>query len=203
MKDIIDRLKAMEQRIAKLEGGGATGLSSTDQTIKGSHDRLDAILGAGVASWPFVLIGDFTHVATDNTPTTVLTITTTNETGDADGGSYVVWLFARVTAGSTTTTTAVAAKSHLATFAHINRNTGVQTNSVVTEIAETAVAANDAAARDIGTVTVTLTGTGETVTNVLYTVDVTGTSGGDAYVRVWAVLVWQSYTTAPVMTVAA
>lgn len=49
-KDLLDRIKSMEARLAALEARGASGLSGTDQTIKGSHDRLDSILGAGKAS---------------------------------------------------------------------------------------------------------------------------------------------------------
>jgi hypothetical protein len=44
---ILDRIRALERRIDYLERGQAVGITGTDQTIKGSHDRLDAILGAG------------------------------------------------------------------------------------------------------------------------------------------------------------
>ena len=44
---LLDRLRALERRLDFLERGAAVGITGTDQTIKGSHDRLDAILGAG------------------------------------------------------------------------------------------------------------------------------------------------------------
>lgn len=50
--DLYTRLRDLEARIAALEQGGATGLSGTDQTIKGCHDRIDAMIGAGNATPP-------------------------------------------------------------------------------------------------------------------------------------------------------
>lgn len=50
--DLYTRLRDLEARIAALEQGGATGLSGTDQTIKGCHDRIDAMIGAGNAAPP-------------------------------------------------------------------------------------------------------------------------------------------------------
>ena len=47
---ILARLRDLEARITALEAGTATGLSGTDQTIRGSHDRLDSLLGAGNAA---------------------------------------------------------------------------------------------------------------------------------------------------------
>jgi hypothetical protein len=50
--NLLDRLHDLEQRLAALERSGGSGLSGTDQTIKGSHDRLDAGYGAGNAGPP-------------------------------------------------------------------------------------------------------------------------------------------------------
>jgi hypothetical protein len=47
---LLERLAEMERRLQALERGVGTGLSGTDQTIKASHDRLDALLGAGNAA---------------------------------------------------------------------------------------------------------------------------------------------------------
>lgn len=47
MRDLLDRMRDLERRIALLEATGAAGLSGTDQTIKGSHDRLDNFFGPG------------------------------------------------------------------------------------------------------------------------------------------------------------
>ncbi len=43
----LDRLAGMENRLQSLEAAGYGSLLGTDQTIKGSHDRLDALLGSG------------------------------------------------------------------------------------------------------------------------------------------------------------
>lgn len=47
---LTDRIAALERRLAELEQQGETGLAGTDQNIKDSHDRLDALLGAGNAA---------------------------------------------------------------------------------------------------------------------------------------------------------
>lgn len=52
MSDLLDRIVELGRRIAILEAGTGTGLGGTDQTIKGCHDRLDALMGAGKSSAP-------------------------------------------------------------------------------------------------------------------------------------------------------
>lgn len=49
-KTLLDRIRMIENRIDYLERGQAVGILGTDQTIKGSHDRIDSLFGAGVAS---------------------------------------------------------------------------------------------------------------------------------------------------------
>lgn len=55
-KGLGDRLLEMERRLAMLEAASGAGLLGTDQTIKGCHDRLDAILGAGNATVTTALV---------------------------------------------------------------------------------------------------------------------------------------------------
>jgi hypothetical protein len=55
---MFDRLEQMESRLAALEANTHTGILGTDQTIKGSHDRLDALMGAGVAEPDGTMTGD-------------------------------------------------------------------------------------------------------------------------------------------------
>lgn len=50
---LLDRIRMLEDRLDYLERGQAVGILGTDQTIKGSHDRLDNILGAGGSSWAY------------------------------------------------------------------------------------------------------------------------------------------------------
>jgi len=76
VSDLLDRIVEMERRIAILEAGTGTGLGGTDQTIKGCHDRLDAIMGAGKSSVPrcrvypnaaqTIASGSWTAIAFDN-----------------------------------------------------------------------------------------------------------------------------------------
>lgn len=47
---ISERLLQIERRLAALEAAQGGGILGTDQTIKASHDRVDALLGAGNAS---------------------------------------------------------------------------------------------------------------------------------------------------------
>lgn len=47
---LLDRVRMLEDRLNYLERGAAVGITGTDQTIKGSHDRLDGILGVGGTS---------------------------------------------------------------------------------------------------------------------------------------------------------
>jgi len=47
---LLDRIRMLEDRLNYLERGQAVGITGTDQTIKGSHDRLDSLFGAGNAT---------------------------------------------------------------------------------------------------------------------------------------------------------
>lgn len=49
---LLDRIRALEARIDYLERGQAVGITGTDQTIKGCHDRIDAMIGADIATPP-------------------------------------------------------------------------------------------------------------------------------------------------------
>lgn len=49
-RSLLTRLAEMEARIRALEGAQQSGVLGSDQTIKGCHDRLDSLLGAGVAA---------------------------------------------------------------------------------------------------------------------------------------------------------
>lgn len=53
MDTIWDTLRRMQAEIDSLKAGQGTGIAGTDQTIKGSHDRLDNLWGAGGLSVPW------------------------------------------------------------------------------------------------------------------------------------------------------
>ncbi len=54
--DYNGRVRGLEARLAQIEAVMPTGVWGTDQTIKGSHDRLDTLLGAG-GDGPLVATG--------------------------------------------------------------------------------------------------------------------------------------------------
>lgn len=72
MTDLLDRIVELGRRIAILEAGTGTGLGGTDQTIKASHDRLDAIMGAGKSSVPMCRVSKSSaNNVADSTATTI------------------------------------------------------------------------------------------------------------------------------------
>jgi len=139
----------------------------------------------------------------DNTATAIFTITTTDETGDADGGMYSCKVHAVVghavsSAGSANS----AVKGFSAIFARTMQRDSVGDNTAVSEIVETASAGDDAGARDIGTVTMDVVETSEYVQTVRFTVDLTGTNVDNAKVQLLVELVWSQFTTPPVLAAA-
>jgi len=125
---ILARLRDLEARITALEAGTATGLSGTDQTIRGSHDRLDSLLGAGNAAPTGDVVTnlnadtvDGIHAATTATANYLLALNADKKlpasiTGDADtvdgkhasdlgGASVAVYREHSTTAQATTSTT--------------------------------------------------------------------------------------------------
>ena len=49
-------IRQMQTEIDALKASVGTGLSGTDQTIKGSHDRLDTLMGAGLTAVPSCIL---------------------------------------------------------------------------------------------------------------------------------------------------
>lgn len=135
----------------------------------------------------------------DNSPTAVFTVTTTDESGDVDGGSYSVFVHAVVHVSAAVGTATSAAKSFTAQFCRAMKAAAAGANSAVSEVVETASAATDPATRDIGTVTMAVTETSEFVQTVDFTVDVTGTSAAAPIITAFVQVVWGSFTTAPVL----
>jgi len=138
----------------------------------------------------------------DVTATSVFTITTTNETGDNDGGAYSCFVFANIGHATAPTAAYVASKAFMAEFTRAQRNNGTGTNSAVTETVETASAATSSPNRDIGTVTMTVLETSEYVQDVQFYVQCTGTSGTNPFVTAWVVLIYSAFTTPPTLAAA-
>jgi len=133
--------------------------------------------------------------ATDNNATNIFTITTTDETGSADGGMYSVHV--HLTVGEATAASGAVNTASVGLgvrWTRIMASAGTGANSAVVEIGETASA--DEGSGAISLVTVTVTETSEFVQQVLV---VANTSGGtfDAFAIVE--LVYSDFTTAPVI----
>jgi hypothetical protein len=204
----LDRLRAMEARIRALEASQGSGLSGTDQTIKGSHDRLDSMLGAGgtlsVADCGQQQLLVRKNV-TDDTATPVFTVTTANETNDNDAGHWAAYVHAICSNGAhVVSSTAASNKGFLGVVTRAQECTGTGVCSVVTEAVETASAATNAANRDVTTVTMSITETSEYVTTVEFLVKGTGGLGRGVsmYVTAFVILVWTTFTTPPVLAAA-
>jgi hypothetical protein len=137
----------------------------------------------------------------DNTATSVFSITTTNETGDADGGTYSVYVHALITHAGASTPSNSASKSFMAHFTRAMRADGTNgTNSAVSEISESASAATTSATRDIDTVTMTVVETSEYLNVVKFLIDLTGSGVTVGLVHCYVRLVYQGFLTAPVLT---
>lgn len=204
----LDRLRAMEARIRALEASQGSGLSGTDQTIKGSHDRLDSMLGVGGT----LAVADcgVRHLlvrknVTDDTATDVFTVTTTNATGNTDAGHWAAYVYALLINGGHDPAGLYASnKGYFGVVTRAMEGTGTGVCSVVTEDVETASAATDAARRDVDTVTMSITETSEYVTTVQFLVKGTGlqSRASSMYVTAYVILVWTTFTTPPVLAAA-
>jgi hypothetical protein len=73
---IWDTLRRMQAEIDSLKAGIGTGLAGTDQTIKGSHDRLDALLGAGKTAVPVCVVYNNANISVPDNSFTALTFNT-------------------------------------------------------------------------------------------------------------------------------
>ncbi len=138
----------------------------------------------------------------DNSPTAVFTITTTDEAGSNDGGAYVCRV--RGAVGLGTPTISYPAMRYFA--AHFSRSvisTGAAAyESAVTEEYDDALSLRAAGNYSVDGVTLTLTATSPYVLTVNLTVDVSGVSYNVSTALMEVELLWQGFTTAPVIAVA-
>jgi hypothetical protein len=134
----------------------------------------------------------------DNSATDVFTIT---QSDLGNGGRQInVVVTGLIIASLGTIGGNEACKGFSAAFAMSNWY-GATTLSSVTEIYETAQVTGNATQKGIGTVTMTLVGTSETVTTVQFAIDVTGSEPDEA--RVMLDVAIQSYGSGTLPTVAA
>jgi hypothetical protein len=142
----------------------------------------------------------FSKTVTDNVATSVFRITTVNEAGNTDGGGYSVLVHALIGHSLSSGSSPCAAKSYTGEFCQVTTAFGVAATSAVSQIILTASAATIPATRDIGTVTMIALATSAYLTDIQFTVDITGSSVGFASVVVEVELIWLGYTTPPVMS---
>jgi hypothetical protein len=149
------------------------------------------VIRAVVAKWSIA----------DNVATAIFTVTTTDETGSADAGAYLVIVEGLIAhGGQSPTATNSAAKRFRAAFTRAMLNAGTGTLSAVTEDFDDTLAATDAATRSIGNVTLTVAETSEYITTASITVDLTGTGVTQAQVILDVTLYWTGFTTPPAIT---
>ena len=134
----------------------------------------------------------------DNSATSVFRITTVDE-GSNDGGGFVVSVHALVGHVVTNVAEAQAVKGFKAEFAKITGASGGAAVSAVSELVETASAATVAGTRDVGAITMSVVATSAYLTDVQFTVDLTGTAVNTATVVCMIELVWHGFTTPPVI----
>ena len=135
----------------------------------------------------------------DNSATNIFTITSTNESGDADDGAYTAIMSGVIGHRIDTDTGAHAMKAFQYAFGRTIRGDGTGVNTAVTEIYESAVAASASGTRSIGTVTMTVTETSEYVQTVAIQIDLTGSSVSTAEFMVNVELNWAEFATEPVI----
>lgn len=133
--------------------------------------------------------------AADNVATAMFTITTTDETGSADGGMYSVSVHATV--GEATAASGAVNTASVGLLAHWTRimaSAGTGANSAIVEVNESASANEGSGA--ISAVTMTVAETSEFVQTVSIQVN---TSGGTVDAFALVELVYSDFTTAPVI----
>jgi hypothetical protein len=138
----------------------------------------------------------------DNTATGVFTVTTTDETGNVDGGAFVCDVLALVSHIATAGAGNNAVKKYRGSFSREIISTATGTNTAVEDTFTGTSAASASATRDIGTITMDVVETSEYVQTVRFTVDLTGSSVQTAEVTCFITLLYTGFTTAPVIAAA-
>jgi hypothetical protein len=140
-----------------------------------------------------------TNIA-DNTATSMFRVTTTDETGNADGGGYAVFVRALVGHALVNNTGGAAAGAYTFAFSRALLGAGTGANSVITAVAPAGTATTSAPARDIASVTASLVETSEYQNDFRLTIDLSGSSVSTANVVLEVTLLWYGFSTAPVLS---
>lgn len=136
------------------------------------------------------------------TDTAVLTVTTTDESGSKDAGSYTVKIEGLVHASAAAGSQPSTARGFGRVFARTMNASGAGVNTPVRTIYDTDPASNNAPVREVTVPTVTVVETSEYVQTVTINCDVTGTGPIDPIVTLFVRIEWGTFVSAPVVAVA-
>lgn len=219
-------IRALRRRVAELEALERVGYASEcgdADTVDSYHadtDGADAHVIATDATGGAQIDGDLTLLSllqflgtgggaqfvyippkqvTDSTATPVFKITTNNEAGNADAGSYSVWVLAHATHGNNATGSNMASMFAQYMWTRAQRHDGAGVTGFEAEIYQTASAATNAAARDISGIALTTSEVSEYVVNVEFNVGLTGSDVVKPWLSCLVLLMWSTYTTPPVI----
>jgi hypothetical protein len=172
-------------------------VSFRDNPIAGAgiYQKRDGIW-MGVAGYPNLVRGTFTKTSlVDNAATAIFTVTTTNESGGADGGAYICNVTALCTHIATSGAGNNAVIKYRGSFSREVIGAGTGANTAV----EDTFTASTSATRDISGVTMTVTETSEYVQTVNLAVNLTGSDVQTAEVTVLVEVIYSGFLTTPTL----
>jgi hypothetical protein len=140
----------------------------------------------------------------DNVATAVFTVTTTNETGNTDGGGYYCHVRALAGHDVKNDTTNDVVMAYQGGFVRAQIGAGTGSNSAVLDLVNSTTlrAATLPFSRQIDSVAMTVVETSEYVQTVLFTVNLSGATITTAQVVVEVELLWYGFLTPPVLAAA-
>lgn len=138
----------------------------------------------------------------DNTATAVFTVTTTDESGSLDGGSYVCDVLAIVGHTAVNNNVNAAAVWYRGKFVRLQHGAGTGILTAVEDNATGTVLHNNDVVKDIDTVAMTVTEVSEYQVQVEFTVDVSGSGASTAEITVFVRVLNGGFTTMPVIAAA-
>ena len=137
----------------------------------------------------------------DNTATAIFTVTTTDETGDTDGGGFICDISALCGHAIANDATSLAIAWEHAVMQRINIADGTDYGAVA-EITEGAATESSGLTRGIASITPTMTLTSNTVTTFNLTIDLDGIGATTGQAVCFITLIWYGYLHAPVIAAA-
>ena len=137
----------------------------------------------------------------DNAATPIFTVTTVNEAGDTDGGTYICHVRAACSHASAAASTCTAIRFYEGRWARAIEDDGAGGNSAVTEIADDCAVASGVT-RAIDGIVGTVAETSEYVQTFSLAIDLSGAGATTAEVVAEVNVLWYGFTTPPVIAAA-